>query len=457
MYETVRSKLSCATPDSSAARPVRPVSSTRSRRSWPRPISPSASASSTCTPSKVSRAALRLSTMMVRSRDSPCAVPSTRKSERPSRSPGSPEVRAATISASATWPSATKVLLPSSRNPLPDFSALNAVCAGSCLRPSSTASARIASPATMAGSQRRFCASEPPPVRAVAAMTAVERNGEAVSVRPISSQISAAPTLPKASPPYSSGTSTPVQPISAMLRHNSRLNPVSWRPSRKALSWETGAASARNPRAESRSIASSSVRTSMLGASPSPLVGEADSAAGRAGGGSSRSGASRSDKARCCHQAPCPEPPGVPCPAYPPPARACRPVSASPTRGEGAPQPQHIHPSSAPRQLEDVLGDDAEHDLGGAALDRVALGAQPLAGERAAVRALALPLERIRAAGGHHELVAALHALQREREGPGVDLGPGDIGAQERIGQATVGIGADHLRRDLAERPGAQE
>src|SRR5215212_6293242 len=152
-----------------------------------------------------------------------------------------------------------------------------------------------------------------------------------------------------------------------------------------------------------------------------------------------------------------------------------------PLRGGGSARGAAATPSSTPRQLEDVLGDDAEHDLGGAALDGVALGAQPLAGERAAVRALALPLERLRATGGHHQLVAALvelgaevfehrrlrpdplaglglvlHALERERKGPGVDLGARDVGAQEGVGEAAFGVGADHLRRDLAERPGAE-
>src|SRR5665647_3757180 len=32
---------------------------------------------------------------------------------------------------------------------------------------------------------------------------------------------------------------------------------------------------------------------------------------------------------------------------------------------------------SCPRQIENPLGDDAEHHLGGAALDRIGLGAQP--------------------------------------------------------------------------------
>src|SRR3954452_8403983 len=64
-----------------------------------------------------------------------------------------------------------------------------------------------------------------------------------------------------------------------------------------------------------------------------------------------------------------------------------------------------------PRQVEDALGDDAEHHLGSAALDRVGLGAQPRTGTRAAVGALAFPFQRVDTARRHQDLVAALVEL----------------------------------------------
>src|SRR3954452_1733250 len=64
-----------------------------------------------------------------------------------------------------------------------------------------------------------------------------------------------------------------------------------------------------------------------------------------------------------------------------------------------------------PRQIEDALGDDAEHDLGRAALDRVGLGPQPGARTGALLRPLALPFQRIDAAGRHQDLVTALVEL----------------------------------------------
>src|SRR6185295_17968480 len=49
----------------------------------------------------------------------------------------------------------------------------------------------------------------------------------------------------------------------------------------------------------------------------------------------------------------------------------------------------------SPGQIEDALGDDAEHHLARAAFDRVGLGAQPGARAGAAPRALAFPFQRI--------------------------------------------------------------
>ena len=100
----------------------------------------------------------------------------------------------------------------------------------------------------------------------------------------------------------------------------------------------------------------------------------------------------------------------------------------------------------------------------------------------AAARALAYPFERIRAAGRHQQLVAALvqlgtiifqhrrhcgmallrlgkiaDALKRELEGGGIDVeARRSAGAQQRIGEHAV-LGADSIGGDLAERtPGAQ-
>ena len=59
-----------------------------------------------------------------------------------------------------------------------------------------------------------------------AASTAVERNGDGIRVRPISSITTPASTQPSPLPPNSSGTSRPENPISAKAFHSSRENPV---------------------------------------------------------------------------------------------------------------------------------------------------------------------------------------------------------------------------------------
>src|SRR6478752_2949322 len=133
---------------------------------------------------------------------------------------------------------------------------------------------------------------------------------------------------------------------------------------------------------------------------------------------------------------------------------------------------------SSPRQIQDAFCDDAEHDLAGAALDRVGLGAQPGARSRAAPRALAFPFQRVDAAGRHQDLVTALvefGAVIFHRRGkrrvrlPGfgeidralggggqrrlVDLETGDLRAQYRIIETPLFIAANRVRSDLAERP----
>src|SRR3546814_17837296 len=70
-----------------------------------------------------------------------------------------------------------------------------------------------------------------------------------------------------------------------------------------------------------------------------------------------------------------------------------------------------------------MLGDDAELNLAGPALDRIGLGAQPLPRRLAGFGTLALPFERAGAARGHDQLVPRL-----------VELGPG-IFLHRRLGR----------------------
>src|SRR3954468_13677476 len=114
--------------------------------------------------------------------------------------------------------------------------------------------------------------------------------------------------------------------------------------------------------------------------------------------------------------------------------------------------------SSAPRQPQNMLGDDVELNFAGPALDRIALGAQPVARRLAAFAPLAVPFERFAAAGGHRQLVAALvelgsgifhhartgrmsfaglphggEALAHRRKSQSVDVEGGDLSAEDRI------------------------
>src|SRR5262249_49105635 len=129
-------------------------------------------------------------------------------------------------------------------------------------------------------------------------------------------------------------------------------------------------------------------------------------------------------------------------------------------------------------QIENPLGDNAEHDFRRAAFDRVRFRAQPGARPRAALGALALPLQRINAAGGHQDLIAALVELgaiifhrrgKRRMTLPGlgeidrtlggagersfVDFETGDLPAQTRILQTTLFVGADGIGGDPPDRP----
>ena len=194
----------------------------------------------------------------------PFALGSTRNSVSPSRSPAAPAVRAATIKRSATWPSTTKALSPLSLKPLPERTACIFVMSGRCFVPSSIASAASSEPFAIFGRCSDFCAALPPRDKAEAASTAVARNGDGIKVRPISSITTPASIQPRPLPPKFSGTSRPENPISANAFHNSRENPVVSFASRSCRRCDTGALSLMRPRALSRSIDCSSLRTSAI-------------------------------------------------------------------------------------------------------------------------------------------------------------------------------------------------
>ena len=104
--------------------------------------------------------------------------------------------------------------------------------------------------------------------KADAATTLVERNGDGINVRPISSITMPASTAPNPLPPKFSGTSRPANPSSANAFQRSRENPVSSLLSRNCRRCDTGALSLIRPRALSRSMDCSSVRTSAIGVIP---------------------------------------------------------------------------------------------------------------------------------------------------------------------------------------------
>ena len=138
------------------------------------------------------------------------------------------------------------------------------------------ANARIASPLAMRGSHLAFAAADSLRRSALAASTAVDRNGEGASVRAISRAIRPAPVTPKSMPPNSCGTSTPVQPISAHSRQNAREKPSGEASARNWRHIAIGAFAAIAPRALSISIRWSSFSTSMrahsVGSSSSRLA-----------------------------------------------------------------------------------------------------------------------------------------------------------------------------------------
>ena len=130
---------------------------------------------------------------------------------------GAPSMLAATTRASAAWPSSAKCVSPSMRKPAPSRHA--------AAPPASCASETMALPAAMRGSHVCCCSCVPPSAIAVAARTAVDRNGESTRFRAISRATSPAPTTPNAVPPRPSGTSMPLQPISPHSAQNSREKP----------------------------------------------------------------------------------------------------------------------------------------------------------------------------------------------------------------------------------------
>src|SRR5712672_412304 len=419
--------------------------STPSSSAPPWSTSPSTPSALTSTLLNSIRAALCESTIAVRSVSMPLLLGSTRNSVSPSRSPAAPAVRAATINRSAVWPSTTKALAPLSLKPLPARTAAILVCSGRCLAPSSRASAASSEPSDIFGRYSDFCAALPPRDKAEAASTAVPRNGDGIKVRPISSITTPASTQPRPPPPKSSGTSRPENPISAKARHRSRENPVASFASRSRRRCDTGALSLMSPRALSRSIDCSSLRTSAIAAVPVQMwFGVVFGC---------HSGAARSVE------------PGI---------------SRFRVRVFDAPRNDvSLSPAaSRPRQIENPFGHDAEHHLGSAALDRVGLGAQPGARACAAFRALALPFQRVDAARRHQDLVTALVQLgavifhrrgkcrmrltglgqiDRALGGAGqrrlVDLEAGDLSAQHRIFQTALLVDTNRIGGDLAERP----
>ncbi len=159
------------------------------------------------------------------------------------------------------WPSTTNALSPLSLKPLPERTACRLVCSGRCFAPSSTASAASSEPSDILGRCCAFCASLPPRDKADAASTLVARNGDGIKVRPISSITMPASTQPSPLPPNCSATSRPEKPISAKVFHSSREKPVASLLSRKCRRCDTGALSLIRPRALSRSMDCSSVRT----------------------------------------------------------------------------------------------------------------------------------------------------------------------------------------------------
>ncbi|MNF97714.1 hypothetical protein D3C84_805530 [compost metagenome] len=114
-YSSVVSNSCSAIPNSSAARQVRPRSSTVSSAAQPSPRVPSSASLPNCTWSSCRRALLRESISDKALTVKPGVPAGTRNRLMPCVSPGCPEVRAATTKASAPSPSTTQNLSPCKR------------------------------------------------------------------------------------------------------------------------------------------------------------------------------------------------------------------------------------------------------------------------------------------------------------------------------------------------------
>ena len=161
-------------------------------------------------------------------------------------------------------PSCTKVLFPLSLKPDPDLSATSAVFEGECLGPSSTASERITLPSTILGRMACFCSSSPPRATADAPTSADANSGDAVSCRPTSSSTTPKVRYPRSEPPYCSGTTMPVQPISIIACQVSGMYLLSIPLSRISRNFRTGDCSVTQDFAWSRIIDCSSVNAAIL-------------------------------------------------------------------------------------------------------------------------------------------------------------------------------------------------
>src|SRR5205823_13964896 len=141
--------------------------------------------------------------------------------------------------------------------------------------------------------------------------------------------------------------------------------------------------------------------------------------------------------------------PGRPCRA----ACGCASRTSGPRRTRvpcagGAPAPRR-GPGPSVGQPEHALGDDVELDLRGAALDRVAARAEPVARhlELLVRKARALPAERLRPQDLHHQRAPALVQLrpvelEDRRLGAGLVAG---LGAVARARQRQIETGLVHL------------
>ena len=175
-------------------------------------------------------------------------------------------MRAATIMRSAVCPSTTNALSPLSRKPLPERTACilghqRAMVPCPRRRRARPATSRRRSSADVRPSARRCrrATERKPPARRSTKMAMASGCGRS----PPSPRLgfdAAEPGLP----PKSSGTSRPENPISAKVFQRSRENPVKSFASRSCRRCDTGALSLMSPRALSRSIDCSSLRTSAI-------------------------------------------------------------------------------------------------------------------------------------------------------------------------------------------------